>query len=275
LIKNTTNGGTNWVNQTSNTYDDLNSVFFIDSLTGFATGYNGITLKTTNGGENWVNNVIFGTTMNVVYFVNMNTGWIIGNSGYIYRTTNQGTEWERQLINTTASFYGIHFNKYDTVDYKGWIVGSSGVIRKTTNSGMNWVTETSGTTQTLRSIYFYDSTKGWIAGFTGTILKTRPNISGLNENNNPTADEYTLHQNYPNPFNPETKIRVDVPENLLISLTVFDISGKEILKLADNIKITGGNNEFTFNGAGLSSGIYFYQMKSGNVLLNRKMILLK
>lgn len=86
--------------------------------------------------------------------------------------------------------------------------------------------------------------------------------------------ELTLYQNYPNPFNPTTTIRFSIPQKEFVTLKVFDILGREIAVLVNEIKETG-NYEINFNASGLSSGIYFYTMKAGNNFKSAKMILLR
>ena len=80
--------------------------------------------------------------------------------------------------------------------------------------------------------------------------------------------------NYPNPFNPTTKIRYLVPSNGLVTLKVYDVTGKEIASLINEIKSTGSYS-IEFNGTNLPSGAYFYRLTSGNTVITKKMMLLK
>ncbi|WP_290663779.1 T9SS type A sorting domain-containing protein [Ignavibacterium sp.] len=86
--------------------------------------------------------------------------------------------------------------------------------------------------------------------------------------------EFKLEQNYPNPFNPLTKIRYEVPIKSKISLKVFDILGKEIMILVDQIQ-DAGYYEIDFNASGLSSGIYFSRLESDSFMKTIKMSLVK
>lgn len=101
------------------------------------------------------------------------------------------------------------------------------------------------------------------------------NVSGVKENLidfNP--NEYKLYTNYPNPFNPSTKIRYAIPQTSFTTLKVYSVTGKEVATLINEEK-TPGVYEINFDGAGLSSGIYFYKLHSGNFSDIKKMILLK
>lgn len=85
---------------------------------------------------------------------------------------------------------------------------------------------------------------------------------------------FKLEQNYPNPFNPNTKISWQSPVGGWQSIKIFDVIGNEIATLIDEYK-EAGYHEVEFNSKNLSSGIYFYQLKSGNYLETKKMILLR
>jgi M6 family metalloprotease-like protein len=85
---------------------------------------------------------------------------------------------------------------------------------------------------------------------------------------------FSLEQNYPNPFNPSTKIEFRIAELGLVTLKVYDVLGNELMTLVNEQK-QAGNYEFEFNASSLSSGVYFYQLKSGNLTQTKKMVLLK
>lgn len=85
---------------------------------------------------------------------------------------------------------------------------------------------------------------------------------------------YKLDQNYPNPFNPLTNIKFSVPRLTKVVIKIYDILGNEIKTLINDEKVKG-NYEITFDGANLSSGIYFLKMQAGSFSEIKKMILLK
>lgn len=92
--------------------------------------------------------------------------------------------------------------------------------------------------------------------------------------NNSTSVEYNLYQNYPNPFNPETNIKFSISKSGLTTLKIYDITGKEISELM-NEKLIPGSYAVKFSGSGLASGIYYYELSSGNSKQIKKMILVK
>jgi hypothetical protein len=89
------------------------------------------------------------------------------------------------------------------------------------------------------------------------------------------ANNYILHQNYPNPFNPVTAIKYSLPSKVKnVMFKVYDILGREIATLV-NEKQRPGSYEVTWDAGEQTSGIYFYQLQTGDFLETKKMILLK
>jgi hypothetical protein len=89
---------------------------------------------------------------------------------------------------------------------------------------------------------------------------------------------FLLQQNYPNPFNPSTKISWQSPVGSWQTLKVFDVLGNEVATLVDEYKNAGSYEvEFksTVGNRQLANGVYFYQLKAGDFLETKKMILLK
>lgn len=90
----------------------------------------------------------------------------------------------------------------------------------------------------------------------------------------PLPLEFNLYQNFPNPFNPGTRIAYSIPRDEIVTIKVFDLLGNEIQTLVNEFQ-TQNYYEILFNAENLSSGIYFYQMKAGEFVQTKKMILLR
>ncbi|MFA7361669.1 MAG: T9SS type A sorting domain-containing protein [Candidatus Kapaibacterium sp.] len=108
--------------------------------------------------------------------------------------------------------------------------------------------------------------------FSSEDLERGDNMGNLVNNN--TVKKYELSQNYPNPFNPVTKINYALPKQGFVSLKIYDITGREIQTLVNEVKQTGYYT-VDFNGSQLSSGVYFYKIKSGNFISVKRMVLIK
>lgn len=85
---------------------------------------------------------------------------------------------------------------------------------------------------------------------------------------------YELKQNYPNPFNPATKISFTIPKTGLVNLKVYDILGREVAVLVNEVK-EAGSYMVQFNGTSLSSGVYFYKIQAGEFNSVKRMVLIK
>ena len=98
--------------------------------------------------------------------------------------------------------------------------------------------------------------------------------SAVEQIGNSLPDNYSLEQNYPNPFNPSTTIRFSVSNSELISLKVYNSIGEEVADLVNQVLPTG-DYAIDFDASELTSGVYFYTLKTGNFNSSKKMILLK
>lgn len=88
-------------------------------------------------------------------------------------------------------------------------------------------------------------------------------------------DEFALHQNYPNPFNPSTRIAFDLPRDSRVTLIVYDLLGREMTRILSNEFKAAGRYTYNFNGASLSSGVYFCRIQAGTFVRTKRMVLLK
>ena len=95
----------------------------------------------------------------------------------------------------------------------------------------------------------------------------------------PISYETGLGQNHPNPFNPTTTIRYSLAEGSRVVISIYDVSGRLVRALVSEFKKAGGYsvdwNGKDSRGNAVSSGVYFYQMKTGDVRITKKMVLLK
>lgn len=102
------------------------------------------------------------------------------------------------------------------------------------------------------------------------------NVNTVGINNISTiAESYSLSQNYPNPFNPGTIINFSIPKPETVSLKVYDILGNEVSTLLNNEKLNAGLYNVDFKVPSLSSGIYYYTIRTENFVDTKKMLLVK
>ncbi len=141
------------------------------------------------------------------------------------------------------------------------------LVRKSSVTGgnINW-TAASGTNSTDSEWIVYE-----VNDF--SHLGTHSMSVGIDDNG-VQVETYSLSQNYPNPFNPSTQINFSLAENGFVSLIVFNMLGQKVATLISR-EMTSGVHNFNFDASNLSSGIYFYTLKSANFSATKKMILMK
>ncbi|HEY5123241.1 MAG TPA: T9SS type A sorting domain-containing protein [Ignavibacteria bacterium] len=298
-----TNGGLNFSLCISK--GESNSIFFIDANTGWVNSYfwtdvpidKGYILKTTNGGLNWTeqykDSLDNATHIYSIQFINQNTGFAIGSKFYnnktkFFKTTDGGVNWDT-VFYSNGKNKSLFFINQNT----GWIGGfrdfDSSSISYTTDGGLNWTSQKNNYLNNVINIFFINNLTGWAAlAYSSNILRTtNGGVTFISEINGKLPVSYSLGQNYPNPFNPTTKIKFDIAPfsrsksllgggagGVLTSLKVFDITGREIQILV-NEKLNPGTYEVTFDGSNYASGVYFYQLRSGDFIATKKLILLK
>jgi hypothetical protein len=112
-------------------------------------------------------------------------------------------------------------------------------------------------------------------GLDSALIRYNTYITSVLKGNESFSPLYfKLNQNYPNPFNPSTIISFSLPVQEKVSLKVYNILGMEVVILLNEVK-TAGNHSIRFDARNLPSGIYFYELRTGNFRDVRKMILLK
>lgn len=107
----------------------------------------------------------------------------------------------------------------------------------------------------------------YLAGYAGTVLATDEPMSTL-----PAVT--ALDQNRPNPFNPTTTIAYALPRAERVTLTVYDLSGREVARLIDGVR-PAGHHEVRWHASNLATGTYFYRLRAGSEVIERKLTLLK
>jgi len=164
------------------------------------------------------------------------------------------------------------------------------LILYTSDKGVNWDYPMIPPYGYFRSIDFVSETTGWIVGVGGVILKTtNGGVTFIEDEIYASQPEgFYLSQNYPNPFNPITNIKFTIPQSPLpggdgrgglVTLKVYDVLGNAIATLVNEV-ISVGEYEVEFNSQSgfvrnLPSGIYFYQLRAGDYIETKKMVLLK
>lgn len=129
------------------------------------------------------------------------------------------------------------------------------------------------TTRPYWTVIYRDANNNYlpflIDGITGSIISI-----GIKQISSSQPEHFSLSQNYPNPFNAETVIKYSLKKKGYVSLRLYDVNGKEILKLVEQIQDVG-EYEYRLYATELSSGLYFYRLDAEGFTSTKKMLLLK
>lgn len=105
-------------------------------------------------------------------------------------------------------------------------------------------------------------------------MRAKVTFVGINTISNEVPSKFSLSQNFPNPFNPVTNVKFAIAKAGFVTLKVYDLSGKEVSSLV-NESLATGTYEYSFNASNLSSGIYFYTLRTNDFSETKKMMLIK
>jgi photosystem II stability/assembly factor-like uncharacterized protein len=284
----TTDGGSTWFTQTSTPTGDagyFGSVICIDNLF-YGFGVNGTpprVIFTTNGGTSWIT-MIAGLQSSYVsgfaFSSDKSTGLISNISiPVISRSTDGGSSWT--TFNTGLSISSGYVSRliwvYGANDcYLTSQFGINGCVGKSTDGGASWTVMNTDNISNLVDInLFYDGSMVYayaINQYDQVIKLEDP--TGVQTVNSNVPSEYKLGQNYPNPFNPSSKIRFSLPKADFVSLTVFDLLGREVTSLIKE-ELKPGTYEVEWDASNYPSGVYFYKLTSGDYTETKKMMLVK
>ncbi|MBI5403351.1 MAG: T9SS type A sorting domain-containing protein [Ignavibacteriae bacterium] len=200
---------------------------------------------------------------------NHNLYTVTTSSGYPFsKSTDLGLNWST-VSSLSGAMRGACLDMAENI----YTSGNGGVFRST-NDGLSFY-NAGLTVSSNHSISYQNRILTAAAGTSngGVWIYVDSTLSGISTPNSvPVKTE--LMQNYPNPFNSATKIKYKINLNCLVSIKVYDISGKEISTLVNGIK-KAGVHEVIFEGSALSSGIYLYRIVTSVNSETRKMMHIK
>ena len=261
--------GNTWTNLTTGTIERLLCVTAFNQNVWIGAR-NGLLLFSNNGGTSF-NSMSNPATDDLkdIQFIDGSIGFACGSNSFFMYTSNGGVNWVSRSSGIQVGLNGLHFVNQN----QGWTVGGTGTLYSTTNAGLNWVVLQSKTGQDLNSIHSFDGVNAWAVGNSGVISSNYSPATGV-ENEITGLNDYTLFQNYPNPFNPSTKISFNLPSREFVTLKIYNALGSEVAILL-NEDLDAGFHEINFNASGLTSGVYFYEISTGDFAETKKMLLLK
>ena len=278
----TSDAGVSWLPAVVDTSEfsgfPVSRIIFSSPLIGFACGgytdVAGVIWRTSDGGFNWSAGA-YSPEPFYDFYVKDPQRLICAGGDFEYgvqitNTSNAGLNWVYYSLDLFGQAYSIDFR----TPYEGWMsLGYSFNWAVTYDSGNTWSSIPVIENAEIYSVDFSDSLHGWAVGNNGAILKYVPASVSINiKSGNPEV--FSLDQNYPNPFNPSTVIRYSLKEKSFICLKIYDLVGKEISVLVNEDQ-NAGIYSVKFEGINLPGGIYYYTLRSGNISVTKKMVIIK
>ena len=281
-IARTTNGGLTWTkaNVDSNIFSHLPvyNLHFFNWQLGYACGgaidFAGVIWKTTDAGLNWKSNgVSADQVFDLTVLDSLNVISLSGDPEGFYsiiaiNSSDGGNNWNFKEL----QMYGLSFSLEFRTPLEGWSASGKKFIY-TSDKGNIWEERTTPDSTIIYDLQFVNSQTGYAVGDNGVILKFVPPPVNV-EAESSIVNHYILYPNYPNPFNPSTNIRFRISDFGYVSLKIYNLLGKRVATLVDEYK-PAGSYDVQFDAVNLTSGIYFYTLKTDSFSQTRKMLLLK
>lgn len=283
----TIDGGSTWseLDVATPVAQELIDQYWFNADSGWLCGYN-VLLQTTDGGatfsDRFANLPPTGNGHNILFaveFESYDIGWISAGNlerHNIYKTTNGGVDWVFQ--DNPVSRRG--WNQINDIRFispdSGWAAHGTpgtGAIMFTTNGGTTWFIDNDRNSW-YECLASYKDRKVWSGASQGSMwYRTLELTTGVSiDKGLPTGT--ILSQNYPNPFNSVTTISFSIPQPSFVTLSIHDLSGREVETLARN-KMTAGVHRIKWNSKGNPSGVYFYRLKTEISVQVGKLVLLR
>jgi photosystem II stability/assembly factor-like uncharacterized protein len=315
LMIKSTDDGLNWIQCNSGISDSSSKLIYaFDDVVFISSSTPSFLYSSTNNGNNWSfifpSSFQFKTLARIGNYLIAGNDFMEG--GGMVRSTNNGLNWSSvqgflpisivakdsvfYLVNPPLNFYkstnfGLNWVSFST-DFTGYfnkmcmvenklVILSDSSIYTSSNNGVNWIAKKQGLPGIVRASCLVQKGNNVFLGteFRGVWKRSKSDLLSIDNISKSIPSDFVLHQNYPNPFNPVTKIKFDIRAGIRsqeseVKLIIYDITGREISILV-NEKLNPGTYEVTFDGSNFASGVYFYQLRTGDFVETKKLILLK
>jgi photosystem II stability/assembly factor-like uncharacterized protein len=252
---------------------DINTLHNHDGILVSGAGQSGYVYLNRTGSDQWYEKQ-FGEMVQVglgMWALSNSNGSMVGAaSNGLYSSSDSGSTW-KYFNPGTGIIAPARFAGYKEKVYAALTKLTFGTfIFSTADGDGEWQFE-----ENLPGIPTYDFTafsdRLYSASYNGLWYRSM-SPAGINDNITPA--DFVLYQNYPNPFNPSTTIKYSVPARSHVSLKVYDLLGREMTALVNEIK-ERGNHSVDFTANNISSGVYIYKLTDGKSAISKKFVVLK
>jgi photosystem II stability/assembly factor-like uncharacterized protein len=190
----------------------------------------------------------------------------------VLRSQDSGITWQvvKQESGVVLFNYPLAITKTGDI----FTTDSKNKIFKSEDNGNNWIDITSNLGKVRIRSFTVDNEDNLYLATEESVWKSNPDsLTGIAEDDI-KPKEYFLSQNYPNPFNPSTTIKYSLPQTGRVTLSIYDLLGREVVKLIDEEK-PAGEYETKWSASSYPTGVYFLKMQAGQFSEMRKLLLMK
>lgn len=279
----TTDWGASWTAISSGTSGTIREMAISRTNPNIMYATSGATIyKSTDAGVTFTNvtSGLPGRTITSVYVhPDSSNAAVVTFSGFgagkVYKTTNGASSWiniSGNLPDSPVNDALIYYPGTSTsILYAAMDIG----VFFTNNYGNSWVELSDGLPNTVAMhLDYHQATNRLRIGTHGRGVWETANPVGIINYNNQIPQKFSLEQNFPNPFNPVTMMKYNIVNEGFVRLAVYDMLGREI-KTIVNENQKAGTYTVQFDASGLTSGVYFYKLVTGNFTETKKMMLVK
>ncbi|MGA2623285.1 MAG: T9SS type A sorting domain-containing protein [Bacteroidota bacterium] len=212
--------------------------------------------------------------------------WFGAGEGVICKTSDAGNNWS-QLLNTWSYplqwglyIFDIEFSPSNTNRLYATGDGYSAYrvpLFYSGDYGITWDTLSYATNNMphIVSLAVKSTANGDRVFVGGQGVFMYENIfTGVHDDYRTRSDRYSLSSSYPNPFNPSTKIKYQIPVASFVMLKVYDLLGREVATLVNELQ-QAGSKSVEFRAENLPSGVYYYRLEAGSFTETKKLLLLR
>jgi photosystem II stability/assembly factor-like uncharacterized protein len=263
-----TDRGAGWISSNSG----LGSVFIrclgVNGTKLFAGTYGGGVFRSTDSGAHWTSASAGLTNTDVLDFAFLGPNVYAGTYGGMFFSANDGDQWYSISITDSLAKAGL-FSKPSApkaiysfaVSDPNLFVGTfGGGVFLSTDAGDSWTPVNAGLGNRNVSILSVQGASLYVGTLSGEVWRCAlSDITSVETTSSRVTSAFTLEQNFPNPFNSMTDIRYQISHLGNVRLSVYDLLGRVVAVLV-NQRQAPGSYHMRFDGTGLSSGVYFYQL---------------
>ena len=248
---------------------------------GGGEGFTGILLiRSSDKGNTWENLYPNCFVYDLDFYGQSNHTIFVTDQRQISRSLDSGLNWSKVFSTDSLRIQKISFSRNGNIIYavantNAFYDLPGTYLLSSSDDGNNWQ---------VNQLPIYDIIIGmdvdydnyiYLASISSGVFRLKSPIVNVDDNSvDNFPGEFKLYQNFPNPFNPSTTIRYSVISSQNVSLKVFNVLGEEVAMLVNEIKAPG-NYQAVFDASKLSSGIYYYELKSGSFRSLKGMIVIK